>query len=83
MNNNINSVWVLTRVPNEYNQEGDDLVAVFKEKPKSDTIARYTGRTNEIHKKIYNEEVVRCISDNSDYRLSELKFNTEYVRMFD
>lgn len=57
-------VWILTRAINDYNQDGEYFVAVFKEKPSREQLSAATGAK-------YDSEVVDNLLWNGGIRLGD------------
>jgi hypothetical protein len=71
------TIYVLTKSINEYNQEGDYLVAAFKKPPSEQELIKLLGCTNEYARHILDKGGRKNV-ENEWFHLTPLAFDSKY-----
>jgi hypothetical protein len=70
-------MYVLTRSINEYHQEGDYLVAAFKERPSEQKLVKLIGCTREYARHILDKGGRKDV-ENEWFHITPLAFDSRY-----
>ena len=71
-------MWILTRVINEYDQDGDYFLSAWNEKPSIKDLVKVTERDEEYCKRILNNEG-RLYPERTWFWLTEMKDGEVYA----